>query len=602
METEKVTPTGYSVEMLAEALLVAGEISETQRKEIVVTQDGVKKRLVKAIPGDDHRRRVGGITPAEILAAMRLSGLDGRPLDEDRIMKTVASMSGLPYRKIDPLKLDHNLITETMTRAFARRHVCVPLSKGDAGITFAIDNPFDQDLLHQLSQLVGGKVRFVVSAKHDVLRVIAEIYGFRQSVKAAEQDIGGGFDIGNLEQLVKLKRVEDIEANDQHIVNAVEYMLHYAYDQRASDIHMEPAREEARVRLRIDGVLHEIFRVPNIVHRAMVSRLKTLARMDIAEKRRPQDGRIKTQVGNIETELRVSSMPMAFGEKLVVRIFDPVQLFRDFDELGFDNAQTEMFESFLGQRSGMILVTGPTGSGKTTTLYSTLGHISTPDVNIVTIEDPIEMVHDAFNQVLVQKKIDLDFANALRSVLRQDPDIIMVGEIRDTETAQMAVQAALTGHLVFSTVHTNDAAGAITRLKDLGVPSFLLSSVLVGIVAQRLVRLVCEPCAVRSELSPEQAAALDIHVPEGASTHLPVKVGAGCPRCRQTGLYGRIGVYEVLAVDNTIRRLIRGDADSKEIYSSACADGMVTLREAAIRHLAQGRTSFSEVVRVIGVS
>ena len=596
------TPAGYSVEGLAKALLAAGEISESQRQEITVTQDGVRKRLVKALPGTDQRKRIDSVTPAEIVAAMRLTGQDERPLDEDRIMRTVAAMAGLPYRKIDPLKLDHALITETMTRAFARHHVCVPLAKGEAGITFSIDNPFDQDLMHQLSQLVGGKVRFVVSAKHDVLRVIAEIYGFRHSVRAAEQDIGGGFDIGNLEQLVKLKRFEDIEANDQHIVNAVEYMLHYAYDQRASDIHMEPTREEARVRLRIDGVLHEIFRVPSIVHRAMLSRLKTLARMDIAERRRPQDGRIKTQVGTTETELRVSAMPVAFGEKLVIRIFDPVQLFRDFRELGFDSEQGDAFEMFLAERSGMILVTGPTGSGKTTTLYSTLGHISTPDVNIVTIEDPIEMVHDAFNQVLVQRKIDLGFANALRSVLRQDPDIIMVGEIRDAETAQMAVQAALTGHLVFSTLHTNDAASAITRMRDLGVPSFLLSSVLVGIVAQRLVRLVCDQCAAPSELTAEQAAALEIHVPEGASTRLPVQVGAGCPRCRQTGLYGRVGVYEVLPTTNTIRRLIRNDADAKEIHSAACADGMVTLREASIRHLAQGRTSFSEVVRVIGVS
>ena len=600
MNAANPTVGGFTVERLAETLRSSGEISDQQHNEVLTTQDAVRKRLLKANRTQSHRPGSLTATPTEIIANMRMTASDGRPLDEDRIQQTVAGLAGMPYRKIDPLKLDHKLVTETMTRAFARRHVCAPLSRGDAGVTFAIDNPFDQDLMHQLSALVGGRVRFVVSAKADILRIITEIYGFRRSVEAAEKDIGGGFDIGNLEQLVRLKKVHEIEANDQHIVNAVEYVLHYAYDQRASDIHMEPGREEAKVRLRIDGVLHEIFRVPKVVHRAMVSRLKTLARMDIAERRRPQDGRIKTQVGDSETELRVASMPVAFGEKLVLRIFDPHKLFMGLAELGFEDEQRAVFTEFLTHRHGMILVTGPTGSGKTTTLYSSLSHVATPDINVVTIEDPIEMVNERFNQVLVQRKIDLDFAQALRAVLRQDPDVVMVGEIRDEETAQMAVQAALTGHLVLSTVHTNNAAAAITRMRDLGVPSFLLSSVLIGVVAQRLVRLVCDQCAETSELSAAQATALDIRVPEGASTKLPVRVGKGCPRCRQTGLYGRLGVYEVLPVDRTIRNLIRTDADANEILSAAKADGMVSMRESAIRHLAQGRTAFAEVVRVLG--
>ncbi len=363
---------------------------------------------------------------------------------------------------------------------------------------------------------------------------------------------------------------------------------------------MEPSRGEARVRLRIDGVLHELFRVPIVVHKAMISRMKTMARMDIAEKRRPQDGRIKTQAGESETELRVSSMPVAFGEKVVVRIFDPMKLLCQLPELGFDGEQESAYSGFLGRRHGMILVTGPTGSGKTTTLYSTLRHLAAPDVNIVTIEDPIEMVVEEFNQVLVQRKIDLDFANAMRSILRQDPDIIMLGEIRDAETARMAVQAAQTGHLVLSTVHTNDSASAITRLRDLGVPSFMISSSLIGVIAQRLVRLVCDNCAFKTELSVDEAAALDIKIPEGASTQLPVRRGQGCPRCRETGLYGRIGVYEVLPVTNTIRNLIREDADAKVIYKAARTDGMVSLRESAIRQLAEGRTQFDEVIRVLG--
>jgi general secretion pathway protein E len=591
----------YSVEKLADALLEWGEIDPEQRRQISHRSDQSQGPF-----GARGQARSFGAsskeTPAESVAHLHLTASDGTPLDEDRVMKTVARLAGLPYEKIDPLKLNHGLITETMTRAFARRHACVPLRKEGRTVTFAIDNPFDQNLLHQLSQLVAGpgSVRFVVSAKRDILRVITEIYGFQTSVKAAERDIVAGVDLGNLEQLVRLKKVDELEANDQHIVNAVEYLLHYAYGQRASDIHLEPGREEARVRLRIDGVLHEIFRVPMVVQRAMASRLKTLARMDIAERRRPQDGRIKTVVGDRQTELRVSSAPMAFGEKLVLRIFDPDRLVRGLDELGMDKDQLAAYQEFLDHRTGMILVTGPTGSGKTTTLYSTLHRLANPEVNIITIEDPIEMVFEELNQVLVQRKIDLDFANALRSILRQDPDIIMVGEIRDPETAQMAAQAALTGHLVFSTLHTNDTASSVTRLRDLGLPPYLVSSVLVGVVAQRLVRLVCDACACEAQLDASQAAALEIPVPPGSKTRLPVRRGAGCPRCRDTGLYARTGVYELFSVTDTTRRLIREDSDAKELFKAARADGMVTLRESAIRHLAEGRTTFEEVMRVLG--
>jgi len=602
MRPGSLHPSAYTWQRLAEALLAHDEITPAQRKDIETLAPATAQKLQKKREGalNGRTRRAAWVTPPEVISELHLTATDGRPLNEDRVMQTVAKLAGLPYKKIDPLKLDHKLITKTMTRAFARRQVCLPLTRDDSGLTFAVDNPFDQDLLHQLTMLAGGDVNFVVSSKTDIDRIVTEIYGFQHSIKAAESDLASSYDLGNLEQLVKLKRVDELEVNDQHIVNAVEYLLHYAYEQRASDIHMEPSRGEARVRLRIDGVLHELFRVPIVVHKAMISRMKTMARMDIAEKRRPQDGRIKTQAGESETELRVSSMPVAFGEKVVVRIFDPMKLLCQLPELGFDGEQESAYSGFLGRRHGMILVTGPTGSGKTTTLYSTLRHLAAPDVNIVTIEDPIEMVVEEFNQVLVQRKIDLDFANAMRSILRQDPDIIMLGEIRDAETARMAVQAAQTGHLVLSTVHTNDSASAITRLRDLGVPSFMISSSLIGVIAQRLVRLVCDNCAFKTELSVDEAAALDIKIPEGASTQLPVRRGQGCPRCRETGLYGRIGVYEVLPVTNTIRNLIREDADAKVIYKAARTDGMVSLRESAIRQLAEGRTQFDEVIRVLG--
>jgi general secretion pathway protein E len=602
MVTALLAPQDYTVSRLADVLVSGGFLNDEERSKLEEMASASEQRLIKAkassmyaTPGN------ASVTPPEVVASMHLTTQDGRSLDEDLLMQSVALLSAMPYKKIDPLKLNHGLITNTMTRPFARRHVCLPLSKSANGtVTFAIDNPFDQDLLHQLSQLVGGKVKFVVSAKSDILRIITEIYGFKRSVEAAERDISAGIDLGNLEQLVRLKKVDELEADDQHIVNAVEYLLHYAYDQRASDIHIEPGREEARVRMRIDGVLHELFRVPLIVHKAMVSRLKTLARMDIAERRKAQDGRIKTAVGHGETELRVSTLPVAFGEKMVLRIFDPGRMFSALDELGFDRKQHEQYIDFLSQRTGLILVTGPTGSGKTTTLYSTLHHLSSPDINIVSIEDPIEMVSESFNQVAVHKRIGLDFAQGLRSILRQDPDIIMVGEIRDTETAQMAVQAALTGHLVLSTVHTNNAAGAVTRLRDLDVPEYLISSTLIGIVAQRLLRKVCDHCSTEANLTAAQASALAIDIPPGTEPELPVRYGSGCPHCRETGLYGRVGIFETLEVNHSIRELIRNNADTKTLYRAAQSDGMITLREAAIALLAAGKTSFNEVVRVLG--
>ena len=602
MHSPRLTPSDYTVKRLAERLLADSEISEPQLSEILTTATSFEQRLIKkkAAGTSGLGRGLPSVTPAEIIAAMRLLTPEGFVLDEDRVTRSVAKLADLSHMKIDPLKLDHSLVTETMTRVFARRHACLPISKQKKQITFAIDNPFDQELLHDLEQLVPGRVKFVVASRRDILRFITEIYGFRHSVQAAEKYISAGADLGNLEQLVRLKNVDELEADDAHIVNAVEYLLHYSYNQRASDIHMEPKRNRSRMRLRIDGILHDIFQVPIVVHKAMVSRLKTLARMDIAERRRPQDGRIKTAIGDVETELRVSTVPVAFGEKLVMRIFDPGQLFNDIDNLGFEDNQFDIFQNLLAHRSGMILVTGPTGSGKTTSLYSTLNHLASPEVNIVTVEDPVEMIYESFNQVQVQRKINIDFPTALRSILRQDPDIIMIGEIRDSETALMAAQAALTGHLVFSTLHTNDSASAVTRLMDLGVPPFLISSTLLGVLAQRLTRLVCTSCATSASLSPAQAAALEIEIPVGSETQLPVQQGMGCPRCRDTGLRGRTGVYEVMPISPAIRELIRSGGDAREISKVARTDGMISLREAAIRKLAIGLTSFNEVVRVVG--
>jgi general secretion pathway protein E len=393
-----------------------------------------------------------------------------------------------------------------------------------------------------------------------------------------------------------MKSESEIEQSDQHIVRAVDYMLQHAFDTRSSDIHIEPKRDNSLIRFRIDGVLHDIQRIPKVVHRAIVSRIKTVARLDIAEKRRPQDGRIKTARENREVELRVSTLPVAFGEKAVLRIFDPENFLQDLAGLGFEPDDLVKFDRFIRRPHGIILVTGPTGSGKSTTLYSALDFIASDEINITTIEDPIEMVHETFNQTAVLAKADVTFASALRHILRQDPDVIMVGEIRDDETAQYAIQAAMTGHLVFSTLHTNDAATSITRLHDLGVERYLVASTLVGTVAQRLLRKNCEHCSIEHTLADDEVRALALSVPEGK--RVSVKRGEGCAECRGTGYFGRTGIYEVLEIDEVVKQLVLEGADAPLIKREAVRRGMKTLRQGALQKLARGVTSFEEVIRV----
>ncbi|MDP6931936.1 MAG: GspE/PulE family protein, partial [Myxococcota bacterium] len=403
-------------------------------------------------------------------------------------------------------------------------------------------------------------------------------------------------DLGNLEQLYELQDSPELDATDQPVVRAVWYLLNYALEQRASDIHLEPKREEALVRMRIDGLLHKIHRLPKVVHPAIVSRIKMLARLDIAERRRPQDGRFKTQLKDYEVELRVSTIPTAFGEKVVIRVFDPGVLLQDLESLGFFPRELTCFRRMLGHSSGLVLVTGPTGSGKTTTLYTALSYISNPRVNVVTLEDPIEMIHEAYNQIAMQPQIGLSFSASLKNVLRQDPDVIMVGEIRDPETAENAVQAALTGHLVLSTVHTNEAASAVTRMLDLGVLPFLLSSVLVGVVAQRLVRRVCPHCAQDLAMTEEQGLAL--RIPGSRGRRLKIREGEGCVKCRFTGYRGRTGLFEVMPATPRIARRIEENSPAQELKREGLNDGMLTLREYGIKKLAQGETTFEEIIAV----
>jgi general secretion pathway protein E len=588
---------------LCDMLVRAKLLTQAQAKDVESRETTLRSRVLKERVGSVRSQAAAryDVSAAEIVAAASLphAQKEHRRLDEEALAQCVAAATGLRYVKIDPLKLDNALISKTFSRPFVRRHVVIPLAQEAEGLVLAVADPYDTTLRETLQDVVRKPFVYAVSSKRDILAVADRVFGLRTSIKQAASELGDRSPTAALVQMVQLRSNEELAtANDETVVAAVDFLLNYAFEQRASDIHLEPRAGDAVVRFRIDGILHEIEAFPAAVHAAIVSRVKVMARMDIAERRRPQDGRIKTKRGQSEIELRVASLPTAFGEKVVVRILDPSILLADLADLGFAPQEREQYERWITSPSGLLLVTGPTGSGKTTTLYATLRYLAGPEVNITTVEEPIEMIDPRFVQVQVQRKIDLTFAAALRAMLRQDPDIIMVGEIRDAETAQMAVQSALTGHLVLSTVHTRDAAGAVTRLAELGVERFLLSSVLRGVLAQRLLRRICSHCAVDGHLTPEQVNALGIKVPVERRERLAVRWGEGCVECRHTGLYGRSGVFELLTVGRRVRDLIKKGEDATEIARAAKVEGMETLRESALRRLAEGVTTYEEVVRV----
>ena len=549
------------------------------------------------------------VAPAELIAGFQLPSPDGQVLGEERIQRAIAAAYNMRFTRIDPLKMDAKLVASLISQAYARRNCVLPLGKEGTTLLLAVDDPICAEVRATMASRPDQPVELVMALRSEIQRQIADIFQFRANIRGAQLDLGvSEADLGNLEQLVKLSASgQAVAEDDRHVVRAVDFLLKYALDQKASDIHIEPKRESSHVRLRIDGVLHTVNQLPKVVHAAVTSRIKAMARLDIAEKRRPQDGRIKiardggeakpgaAEKPGIEIEMRISVMPTAFGEKIVMRIFDPQVLFQDFGQLGLFPRQLELVESFVKRPHGLILVCGPTGSGKTTTLYSALRLLASPALNITTIEDPIEMVVEAFNQTAVNPRVGLTFAAALRTLLRQDPDVIMVGEIRDTETAQNAIQAAMTGHLVLSTVHTNDAPSTLARLLDLEVPPYLISSTLIGVISQRLLRTLCLSCRQETELTPAQAQLLGIEQRPGE--RFRVFVGAGCNLCRDTGLKGRMGVYEVMPMTDKIRRLVLAKAPASEVARQAVQDGMVTLRESAVRKMALGLTSFAEVLR-----
>jgi general secretion pathway protein E len=521
-----------------------------------------------------------------------------KPLTVESLTIWLAKRSGLDYYHIDPLKLDFGSIAQIVSKAYAERLKIMPLKASANEVVIATAEPYQVDWVRDLERVLGKRIKLALANPLDINRYLPEIYNLANSINLANTAKAGQIvGVQNFEQLVELGKDKNLDANEQHVVNIVDWLFKYAFEQRASDIHLEPRRGVGLMRFRIDGVLHQVYQLPSNIMNAITSRIKLLGRMDMVEKRRPQDGRIKTlSAEGAEIELRLSTMPTAFGEKMVMRVFRPDILVKDFIELGFSSAQAQQWNEWTSSPNGLILVTGPTGSGKTTTLYSTLKQLATPEVNVCTVEEPIEMVEPAFNQMQVQHNIDLTFADGIRTLMRQDPDIIMVGEIRDRETAEMAIQAALTGHLVLSTLHTNDAPAAITRLLDLGVPSYLIHSAVLGIMAQRLVRTLCPHCKMPAPIAEEAWDELvgqwKLPKPE------QIQSAVGCLECRNTGFRGRSGIYEMLSISPALKKLITQNADLAKIKTLAYREGMQPLMVNGAEKVAAGLTTIEELLKV----
>lgn len=556
-----------------------------------------KAQLMRNILRPEDLRSKNAI---ELLAEKKLINVKEptKVLSLEFICTWVADKLKLPFYHIDPLKVDVAKITDVMSYAYAERFGVLPVEVSERVILIVTVEPFVREWSREISRLTNKEIKFAICNPKDIRRYQIEFFNLARNIKGAkDQHDGARSPIQNLEQLMQLGRAGNLDANDQHIVSIVDWLLQYAFDQRASDIHLEPRRTIGYVRFRIDGVMHKVYDMPASVMTAVTSRIKILGRMDVAEKRRPQDGRLKTRdPEGREVELRLSTMPTAFGEKLVMRIFDPEVLVKDFEQLGFGKQESEKWQRMISQPHGIILVTGPTGSGKTTTLYSTLKQLAKPEVNVCTIEDPIENIEPDFNQMQVQHNIDLDFATGVRTLLRQDPDIIMVGEIRDRETAEMAIQAALTGHLVLSTLHTNDAISAITRLVEIGVPHYLINATLLGVMAQRLIRTLCPHCKKPSTVNEDEWDGLVS--PWKASKPKFVHEPVGCLECRQTGYRGRIGIYETFLMSQKLKAMNDHGMDINELRKQAIKEGMMPLCLSGAQKVSAGLTTIAEVLKV----
>jgi general secretion pathway protein E len=570
-------------------------VLEQLRQDNVIDDKQVTQLRVKY-----RSQNAGDINPLLFIAQQELDNahVKGKKLTGEILAEWLARRYAMSYHRIDPLHVNVESVTQVMSKAFAERHQILAVEETEKHVIVATANPIDRSWEKNLTHVSKKHIKRVITSPIALRKFIQEFYNLSHSVKGANQTKMNEGNSGNFEQLVELGSLTgDIDANDQHIVRIVDWLLQYAFDQRASDIHLEPRREKGMVRFRIDGVLHHVYELPSHISGAVLSRFKIIGRMDLAEKRKPLDGRIKTKTPEgQEVELRLSTLPTAFGEKLVARIFDPTVLVKSFSELGLPKSEEYIWRHMIRQPTGIVLVTGPTGSGKTTTLYTSLKMLARSEVNVCTVEDPIEMIDPNLNQMQVHHDIGLDFAAGVKALLRQDPDIIMVGEIRDKETAEMAIQASLTGHLVISTLHTNDAPSAITRLIEIGVAPYLISATVLGVLAQRLVRVLCPDCKQHEILDVAQWRALTAPVNIPAPQH--IYKPAGCDECRNTGFKGREGIYELMSMSPEIQSIIRPDVDLNQLKKKALGGGMQLLRVAGAYKVAQGTTTIEEILRV----
>jgi general secretion pathway protein E len=582
----------YSLTYLLDVLTAAGEISAAQAK--IIMDHAVKNGI--NVEGPD------GIDDLIRFNIRKPSSEAGHPesrITEDVILKAVARREGLEFRRVDPFDLDLEVTTKTISESFARMNTLVPIMIRDGELELAVFNPFRPELWQDMERVSDLPYKVFLSTRQDITRLIDDYYQFRTAIQAAQIEFMDSSEIGNLEARVKVAEKSDPESH-RHIIKAVDYLLRSALRERASDIHIEPKRDFALIRFRIDGILHDLHRLPMTVHLAMINRLKGMSRLDISEKRRPQDGRVQLVLAGVPTDVRVSTIPVAFGEKMVLRLLSSDSTLKNLEELGMGPDHYATYSKFLNKTYGLILVTGPTGSGKSTTLYSTLKVLANPQVNVVTLEDPIEMVVDDFNQIGVQTKIGVTFGQMLRHILRQDPDIIMIGEMRDRETAEQAMQSALTGHIVFSTLHTNDASAALTRLLDLGLDAYLINAAVIGCIAQRLVRNICPHCKVQYMPDYEEIKALGLD--SYIRPEQPLWKGRGCDHCRQTGYYGRTGIFEILPYDTEVKDAIRKNIDLGDLREMVRKKGVRSLFDDGMARVVHGVTTVEEVLRVAGGS
>lgn len=567
-------------------LLVASGIAEADKTKMVLNLVSAKDRnTLHPFTIITNRRWENASRPGELITSSFLTDW-------------LAQEVGLPRFIFDPLKMDVASCTALMSYAYASRYNILIVKVMTDEVTVGVSNPIDISWQYELEHTIGKSIKIVLCDPEDIKKYSLEFYSVSKAMDGAgakHADVKSS--IQNFEQLVELGNTGKLDAENQHIVSIVDWLLQYAFSQRASDIHFEPRRDQGNFRFRIDGVLHQVYEVPSNIIPAISSRIKILGRLDVAERRKPQDGRIKTRSPDgIEIELRLSTMPTAFGEKLVLRIFDPEVLVKDAAALGFEKSESDLWDKLIHRPHGIILVTGPTGSGKTTTLYTSLKQLATSDVNVCSIEDPIELVEPSFNQMQVNTKVDLTFSTGVKTLLRQDPDIIMIGEIRDKETAQMAVQASLTGHLVISTLHTNDAPSAVARLIEIGIPPYLINATLIGVVAQRLVRTLCPSCKKPIATDKESWDAL---IKPWKTKH-PKEIcePVGCIECRETGYKGRVGIYEMMMITDHLKNEIKDDFDLRKLRNTAIKDGMKALNLSGASKVARGLTTFEEVLKV----